>query len=87
MNLANGCQRFSVGLSWAVSAGGHPLLPDLCSAFQFGQVQLAAVSQIDFLLVTRFAQVCKVAAVNSRLSQVFLRGRNRCWTRPTPGCI
>ena len=77
MGSANGCQGLLEGLSWVVSSGGNPLLLELCSAFQFTEVQLAAFSPVGFLLVTRFAQDGEVAAVNSHQSQVLFRGRNR----------
>jgi hypothetical protein len=77
MDSPNGCQGLLEGLSWIVTTGGNPLLLELCSAFQFTEVQLAAFSPVGFLLVTRFAQAGKVAALNSHPSQVFFRGRNR----------
>jgi len=77
MDSANGCQGLLEGLSWIMTTGGNPLLLELCSAFQFTEVQLAALCPMCFLLVTRFAQAGKVAALNPHPSQVFFRGRNR----------
>src|ERR1700690_3219808 len=56
IDSANGFQGLAVGMRWIGAVGKGSLLAELRSALQCGEVQLAAISCVGFLLVTRFVQ-------------------------------